>query len=193
LPSISTLQHFRCLSPFLSLPYESVQHALPCTLEVPSVGFGYPFDGVSLTATSEASFSSQRSWASPFEAFLQPHDRISCFQPFFRSGTFLTNFPACYRCSNGFIPRRQPYPFRTRRFSPGRGHCSLGSFGLLGSPSNQRCLQVSLLKGSPHILCGKSSWLPTSTPGISGSLSLVVWLSPPERGAGLSDLSHRLS
>jgi hypothetical protein len=83
-------------------------------------------------------------------------------------------------------------PFRTQRFSPGRGLCSLGSSGLLGPPSNQCCFQVSLLKSSPHILCGKYSWLPTNTPGISGSLTLADWLSPSVKGAVPSGLSHRL-
>jgi len=48
LPSFLTLQHLRSLAPFFSLSFESVQHALPCTPEVPLVGFGYPFSGVSL-------------------------------------------------------------------------------------------------------------------------------------------------
>jgi hypothetical protein len=38
-------------------PLRSVQHALPCTLEVPPLGFGYPFDGVSSLRTLEATFS----------------------------------------------------------------------------------------------------------------------------------------
>jgi hypothetical protein len=75
----------------LALSEESVQRALPCTLEVPPLGFGYPFDGFSSLRTLEAFFSFQRSWASPFEAFLQLRDRMNCFQFFFRSGAFPTN------------------------------------------------------------------------------------------------------
>jgi hypothetical protein len=45
---------------------------LRCTLEVPFLGFGYPFNGFSLQRPLEVSFNSQRSWASPFEAFFQP-------------------------------------------------------------------------------------------------------------------------
>jgi hypothetical protein len=53
-------------------PLRSVQRALLCTLEVPPLGFGYPFDGFKLSKTSEVSFSSQRSWAFPYEALFQP-------------------------------------------------------------------------------------------------------------------------
>jgi hypothetical protein len=52
--------------------FRSVQHALRCTLEVPPLGFGYPFDGFSSSRSSEVSFNFQRSWASPFEALFQP-------------------------------------------------------------------------------------------------------------------------
>jgi hypothetical protein len=53
-------------------PLRSVQRALLCTLEVPSLGFGYPFDGFQLSESSEVFFNSQRSWASPCEALFQP-------------------------------------------------------------------------------------------------------------------------
>jgi hypothetical protein len=100
-----------------------------------------PFQRCQLTQTLEASFSLQRSWASPFEAFLQRRDRVCCFQHLFRSGAFLTNLlgllPALQRLISHVASRA---PLRTRRFSPGRGLCSLGSSGLLGSPSIQRCL-----------------------------------------------------
>jgi len=53
-------------------PLRSVQRALLCTLEVPPLGFGYPFDGFKLSESLEVFFSFQRSWASPYEAFFQP-------------------------------------------------------------------------------------------------------------------------
>jgi hypothetical protein len=53
-------------------PLRSVQRALLCTLEVPPLGFGYPFDGFKLSESLEVSFSFQRSWASPYEALFQP-------------------------------------------------------------------------------------------------------------------------
>lgn len=150
--SISTLQHVQLVWPFFSLSYESVQHALPCTLEVPSLGFGYPFDGVSSLRTLEASFSLLRSWASPFEAFLQPHDRISCFQPFFRSGAFLTNLigllPALQRLLPMWLAVSLFAPeclVRTGTLAP------LGVSTFWAFPLARAALESLSLLGSPHI------------------------------------------
>jgi hypothetical protein len=153
--SISTLQHLRFLRPFFSLSQESVQRALPCTLEVPSLGFGYPFDGFSSLRTLEVSFNLQRSWASPFEAFLQQRDRNSCFQLSFRSGALPINpFKLIAGASTALSHVASRTPNRTWRFSPGRGPCSLGTFDLLGFPSNQRGLKVFIFPRLPsHPLC----------------------------------------
>jgi len=62
---------------------------LPCAPEVPPVGFGYPFDGIQVFRPSETSFSLQRSWASPFRAFLRHVDREMLSQSSFRPRTFL--------------------------------------------------------------------------------------------------------
>jgi hypothetical protein len=129
---------------------ESVQRALPCTLEVPPLGFGYPFDGSKLLRTLEASFNSQRSWASPFEAFLQQRDRMNCFQFFFRSGAFPTNsFELIAGASTALSHVVSRTPDCTWVFSPGRGPCSLGTSDLLGFPSSQRCLKVSIFLRLP--------------------------------------------
>jgi hypothetical protein len=170
---------------------ESVQHALPCTLEVPPLGFGYPFDGVSSLQTSEASFSSQRSWASPFEAFLQIHDRLSCLQLVFRSGAFPTNLLSLLPA----LQRLHPMSSAVSLFAP-EGLVQVGTLAPLGiltswalPPTSAASKPLSLrLPSHPF----KSSWLPISTPGISGSLTLADWLSPFEKGAGPSGLSHRL-
>jgi len=69
----------------------------------------------------KASFSSQRSWASPFRAFLLSSDHVAVSSNPLRSCTFLPNLPAWYRCSSGFLPPEKPCPSRaSRRISSGR-------------------------------------------------------------------------
>lgn len=121
--SFSTLQHLRIQAPFFSTSdSEGVWITLPCHPEVPSPGFGYPLDGVSCLEPLKASFSSQRSWASLFRAFLLSSDQIDVSINPLRSCTFLPNLPAWYRCSSGLLPPEKPCPSRaSRRISSGRG------------------------------------------------------------------------
>jgi hypothetical protein len=144
---------------------------MPSSLDVPSLGFGYPFDGFSSLKTLGASFSSQRSWAFPFEAFLQPDDQERCFQRLFRSGVFLANHKACYRRFNGFIPSVSRTPKRPRRFSSGRGPCFLG---LLVSQAFSRLkLASSVSLDSLPSDSLSENWLPFFRPGIPGCRTLA--------------------
>lgn len=91
---------------------------------------------------SEASFSSQRSWASPFKALLLQGDRSNRSQsdlPFLRSPT---KPPGLVPALQRLTPTSKAVPlFATQRFSPGRGLCSLG---ILGPP------RLSLRKKPPE-------------------------------------------
>jgi hypothetical protein len=96
---------------------------------------------------SEAFFSSQRSWVSPFRALLQPSDRRRVSSPHLRSCAFLQNPSALHRRFNGFIPLDQPSPFLLPRLLIlGRGHMLSWAFGPLKAlrPSThlQRHLRV---------------------------------------------------
>jgi len=78
---------------------------------------------LSVLTPSEASFSSQRSWASPFRAFLLFGDRMSRSQPTLSSlrspAKPLGLTPALRRIQ----PTEKAVPlFATRRVSPGQGH-----------------------------------------------------------------------
>jgi hypothetical protein len=142
--------------------------------------------------TLEASFSLQRSWASPFEAFLQTCDRFSCFQLIFRSGAFPTGLAAYCRRFNGLIPHAQPFPL-----VPPGGLVQVGASASLGLPTSWVLPQLKMprslsLFGSPHALASNSV-LPRTRRGTSGYPSPVSWLSPLERGADPSGLSHRRS
>jgi hypothetical protein len=105
---------------------EGVWKTLPCFPEVPPPGFGYPLDGFSRLRSLKASFSSQRSWASLFRAFLLPSDRIAVSRNSLRSCAFLPNLPAWYRRSSGLLPPGKPCPLlASRRISPGRNTLAL--------------------------------------------------------------------
>jgi len=83
----SAPQHFRIEEPLLSPPYEGVPPALPYQREVPLLGFGYPFSGLS----------------SPFLG--------SFFQPPTLTGFTLQSFPPAWRSKTGF-----PVSLRSRAF-----------------------------------------------------------------------------
>jgi hypothetical protein len=71
--------------------FRSVQHALRCTLEVPPLGFGYPFDGFKLLKILGSLFQLPTLLGFSLRSFVPTGDRIPCFQGFFRSGAFLIN------------------------------------------------------------------------------------------------------
>jgi hypothetical protein len=70
-----TLQHIQTEEPFFAFGFRpNVPAALPHLREVPPSGFGYPLGGVSPPALGNL-FSSPRSWASLFRAFIRPRGR----------------------------------------------------------------------------------------------------------------------
>jgi hypothetical protein len=97
-------------SPFFSPSCDGVPPALPCQQEVPLGGFGYPFSGLLVPRPWEAFFSPQRSWASPFRAFLRPGDPRPVSRSPLRPRAFPQNPSALYRRLGGLLPPGQPYP-----------------------------------------------------------------------------------
>jgi len=90
--SSPALQHFRIKKPFFFTPPSPGKRpqGLPSPMEGSYPGFGYPLYELAVFSPSEASFSSQRSWASPFKALLLLSDRLNRSQsnlPFWRSPT----------------------------------------------------------------------------------------------------------
>jgi len=72
---------------------------------------------------SEASFSSQRSWASPFRAFLLPGDRSNRPQSDLPSLRFPTKPPGLVPALQRFPPTEKAAPLSaTQMISPGQGH-----------------------------------------------------------------------
>jgi len=69
-----------------------------------------PFQRCSVPKPSEASFSPQRSRASPFRAFLRPGDRKPVSRFPLRSRAFPQNPSALCRRLSGFVPPCQPCP-----------------------------------------------------------------------------------
>lgn len=84
---------------------------MPCFPSVPYLGFGYPFYGFESQRPVKASFSSRRSWVSPFRAFLPAGNRKTLSDPSLRSCVSLENLSAFYRRFNGFIPPAEPSSF----------------------------------------------------------------------------------
>jgi hypothetical protein len=87
--------------------------------ESPS-GFGYPLGGVKPVLPSEASLSSQHSWASPSRAFLLPDDRPRVSPKPLRPRASHENLPASARRPDGFLPSEKPCPSCPRVVTPGR-------------------------------------------------------------------------
>jgi len=105
----SAPKHMRIEEPLLSPSFEGVPPALPCQREVPLLGFGYPFSGLS---------------SPPLGSLFQPPTltgfALQSFHPVWRSKT---GFPAslrsrassqdpstsCRRLS-GLLPPNQPHP-----------------------------------------------------------------------------------
>jgi hypothetical protein len=98
----------------------------------------------------EASFSSPRSWASPFRAFLLPRGRKGVSTSPSARALPTKTFPASIRRSDGLIPREKPVPFfAPGKINSGRGQGSPGPSNLSGSPSRHRTSQVSLPSSYP--------------------------------------------
>jgi hypothetical protein len=69
-----------------------------------------PFQRPSVSKPWEVSFNSQRSWASPFRAFLRPGDREAISRSPLRPRALLQNLSALYRRLGGLLPPGQPHP-----------------------------------------------------------------------------------
>jgi len=161
---------------------------MPSLSEVPSSGFGYPLDGVKPCPSSEASFSSQRSGASPFKAFLLFGDRIPVSRHPLRSRAFLPNPSGPDTGASAvFRPPKKPYPLCSQRFRSGRGPGSPGPLSLSGSLLALPGKKASLFSSVPRVLSprlpSQAAVLRTSGPWERARQRL------PFQGAGLSGLS----
>jgi len=158
---------------------------------VPSLGFGYPFDGVS-SKTLESLFQLSTFLGLSLRSFFLASDRATLFPrtlPFLRfpnkpfepvtgAPTALSRLASCT-------------PQCSQSFSSGRGHGSLGIPDLLGSPLIKVASKRLSLRLPFHPL--NLPALPRTDFGILGYPTLTPWLSPFVKGAGPFGLSHRLS
>jgi hypothetical protein len=83
---------------------------LPFHPEGSHAGFGYPLCEHSVLRPSEASFSSQRSWASPFRALLLLGDRSDRYRPDLPLLRFTTTSRPCTDAPAGFSHRESRAP-----------------------------------------------------------------------------------
>jgi len=104
---------------------------LPFHPEDSHTGFGYPLCEFVVPESSEASFSSQRSWASPFRAFLLPGDPFDRYRPNFPLLRFSAKPPGLALTLQRVSPTEKAAPlFATQRISPGRGLMLSWDFGV---------------------------------------------------------------
>jgi hypothetical protein len=98
----------------------------------------------------KASFSPQRSWASPYRALFLSRDRKTLSSRSFRSCAFLQNLPALYRRFNGFIPREKRFPYLLARdILPGQDPMLSWAFGPLGLSRRKIHVKSVSLKTCP--------------------------------------------
>jgi len=115
--------------------------------EGPALRVWLPFRRCQPLTPSEASFSSQRSWASLFRAFLLQDDpnKVSLIRPVLalrsNRATGLSRASTVSAHLESRVPLSAP-----RGFSPGRDPCSLELSDLWGAPSTPDRFKVSLLK-----------------------------------------------
>lgn len=107
----------------------------------------------------EASFSSQRSWASSFRAFFLSSDRSEGFPSPLRSCALLQNLYDLVVALQRLSPTGKAVSLLApRRFRSGRNRsCSPGPFSLLGSPSANPLAKSSPLPKSPSRLSSSST------------------------------------
>jgi len=151
-------------------------------------GFGYPLYELSVPTPSEASFSSQRSWASPFRAFLLFGDPLDRSQPNLPSLRFPTKPLGLVPTLQRISPTEKAVPlFATQRFSPGQGLLLSWDFWASQALSPGKSAQRSSPSpGSPLTLESKRP-LNLPSPEPQGLQSLLARLLP-RKGAGLLDL-----
>jgi hypothetical protein len=110
--SFCTLQHFRFKKPFCALSLQGSRlEAIARASKSPVLRVWLPSLRRKLSQTWEVSFNLQRSWVSPFRAFLLSHELRILSNSSIRSGAFLDNpIRTIYRRSNGLFPPEKPYP-----------------------------------------------------------------------------------
>lgn len=177
----SALQHIQIACSYLSLSFESVRPALLCGPEVPPLGFGYPFDGVQVTRPSGASFSSQRSWASPFKAFLRPNDREMLSHPSLRSRAFLQDLLSLVSAPQRFPPVEPAAPsIAPQVFNLGQGQLAfLGFLVSRAFPPPDQGASFSLAPTLPALSCAPRLHDPQPEP--RGSYFRRPGFFPPKR------------
>jgi hypothetical protein len=129
-----TLQHLRTFGPFLPLPLPRKRPDTFATVpESPALRVWLPSRRCQPQKPSEASSSSQHSWASPYRAFLLSHEPVP-----------LSKYPSApalpYKTLPGLVPALQRLAHKKSRahlllpriLSQGRTFCSLGLSDLLG-------------------------------------------------------------
>jgi hypothetical protein len=175
----------------LLTPLRSVFKTLPVSKKSRPQGLA-TLSTVSAHKTLAASFSSQRSWASPFEAFLLSHGRsVVSYRPL-RPCAFVTTLLGLLPTLRRLAPMKEAVSLvAPRRISPGRDLLLPWASGLWGAPSPEPGNQVSLSAPPLASLPTTTSYL-TVLAGPQGLPSSAAWPSPSEEGAGPSDLSHRL-
>jgi len=153
--SSPALQHFRIQEPFFS-PLRSKKrlNGLPFHPEGSHSGFGYPLYELEVPRPSEASFSSQRSWASPFRALLLLGDRTSRYRPDLPLLRFTTKPPGLVPTLQRVPPTEKAVPlYATQMISPGRGLLLSWDFGVSQAlPPKKTPKKPSPLPRSPLIL-----------------------------------------
>jgi len=136
--SFFALQYIQNREPFFSLPLRKAPRMrCPACEESHASGFGYPLAVSQTPYPSEASFSSQHSWASPFRAFFLPSDRSEGFPSPLRSCALLQNHYDLVPALQRLAPTEKAgLLLAPQRFRSGRNlSCSPGLSNLSGSPS----------------------------------------------------------
>jgi hypothetical protein len=151
-------------------------------------GFGYPLYELSVPTPSEASFSSQRSWASPFRAFLLSGDRMDRSQPILPFRRFPTKPLGLVPTLQRIPPTEKAAPLvATQRFSPGQGLLLSWDFRASQALSPGKPAQRSSPSpGSPLSLRSKRplNLFSREPQGLRSFLARLL----PRKGAGLLDL-----
>jgi hypothetical protein len=131
---------------------------------VPPPGFGYPLDGVRSPHPAGASFSSQRSWASPSKAFLLHDDQSSVSQEPLRPRAFPEDSFRLPSAPQRLAPIVKAVPlFAPEGLARVGALALLGLFDLLGAPSSHDRGMLSLHPSPLSLL---------ASPGLTTRLSL---------------------
>jgi hypothetical protein len=143
--SFVTLQRIRVSRPFFSrLRLKSCPVGLARPTGSPALRVWLPSRRRQLATPLEASFSPQRSWASPFRAFLLPHGRSRVSPRSAALALSRETLTTSHRRSSGFLPPGKPYPFsRPKRLA------RVGALALLGFRPLGFSLRETNRKASP--------------------------------------------